>query len=212
MSNLHFETVSAKQLELLEKLGNLNLGKLLGGTALSLQIGHRKSYDLDFVTQEKIGADLVKKVQQVLKNFDLSQRLLSESQYTAFADEVKITFFQDEAPLLHNPQDFENFSLVNIKDIFSSKLYVIGRRATWRDYVDVAICLEQSVCSLKEAVEESVARYQINQRWILDPLTFFDDLEMTPIEWVGKEYSDSQIKDIIIKNVKEYLQNRLSKK
>lgn len=48
MSDLHYKTIASAQHELLNKLGQLKIATLVGGTALSLQIGHRKSSDLDF--------------------------------------------------------------------------------------------------------------------------------------------------------------------
>jgi len=203
--HLHFNTVSSAQRELLEKLGQLGFGVLVGGTALSLQIGHRKSYDLDFVMQDKISDEKLEAIKAVLKQHNLSQRLSSDIQYTAFADEVKITFFQDSASFIHPVQKFANFDLASIDDIFSTKLYIMGRRATWRDYVDVAVCLDQGVCTLEKGLSEAIKRYQVSQRWILDPLSYFDDLEITPIEWIEKDYTDEQIKQIIAKNVKDYL-------
>lgn len=48
---LHLSTIDAQTLELLRKLQQLPIlrhTRLVGGTALALQIGHRKSIDLDF--------------------------------------------------------------------------------------------------------------------------------------------------------------------
>jgi len=52
---LHTETVAPKTLELLNKLMNdttFNHFLLVGGTSLSLQLGHRLSVDLDLFTDE----------------------------------------------------------------------------------------------------------------------------------------------------------------
>ena len=48
---LHLSTVDSTTLELLKKLQSIPIlhnTRLVGGTALALQIGHRKSVDLDF--------------------------------------------------------------------------------------------------------------------------------------------------------------------
>lgn len=48
---LHSSTVESPTLELLkkiQKLPSMTDTRLVGGTALALQIGHRKSVDLDF--------------------------------------------------------------------------------------------------------------------------------------------------------------------
>jgi hypothetical protein len=50
---LHYETVEKPTLDLLKKLMNDNLLKdfnLVGGTALALRLGHRKSIDIDLFT------------------------------------------------------------------------------------------------------------------------------------------------------------------
>lgn len=47
---LHYDTISPGTLELLRKIQSLDMFKdarLVGGTALALQLGHRKSVDLD---------------------------------------------------------------------------------------------------------------------------------------------------------------------
>ena len=49
---LHLETVEYSTLELLRKLQSLPIlrdTRLVGGTALALQLGHRKSVDFDFL-------------------------------------------------------------------------------------------------------------------------------------------------------------------
>ena len=48
---LHYETIYPNTLELLKKIQSLDMFKesrLVGGTALALQLGHRVSIDLDF--------------------------------------------------------------------------------------------------------------------------------------------------------------------
>ena len=51
MSQLFLESISPEQFQLLNEISSIEVGLLVGGTALSLQIGHRRSYDLDFMTK-----------------------------------------------------------------------------------------------------------------------------------------------------------------
>jgi len=207
MSDLHYNTISEDQKQLLQELSSLDFGNLVGGTGLSLQIGHRKSFDLDYVVQTKLTELQLFKIKKELSRHTLSQRLLSDTQYTAFADAVKVTFFQDVAEFLHPIVTLDSTRLVSPKDIFSTKLFVMGKRATWRDYVDVAVCLDQNIQTLEQGIKEAVQRYQVAERWILDPLTYFDDLEMTPIDWIGTSYSDDEIKSILKRSVEHYIKN-----
>ncbi len=66
---LHYETVDATTLELLKELLSIELFKdlrLVGGTSLALQIGHRKSIDLDLFGD--IDVDFLE-ITQVLQQF-----------------------------------------------------------------------------------------------------------------------------------------------
>lgn len=56
--NLHYETVSPLLKETLQKLVNSPIFKdftLIGGTCLSLQLGHRRSIDIDLFTDIDYG-------------------------------------------------------------------------------------------------------------------------------------------------------------
>lgn len=204
MSQLFPKSISQRQQELLQLLGSIEIGTLVGGTALALQLGHRMSYDLDFVTNVFEQSD-VDKLKQSLNTYQLQQHLLSDTQYTAFANDVKITLFEDTAPFLHPIVDFNGARLASYQDIFSTKLYILGRRATWRDYCDIAVILDQHKITLSQGINEAMQRYQVAERWILEPLTYFGDLEMLPIEWIEKEYSEDEIKHILQEAAKEYM-------
>lgn len=199
------QVISSKQEKLLQKLGQHQIGVLVGGTALALQIGHRKSYDLDFLTHSSVDNQTITKIQQALSEYQLSQRLQTDTQYTAFADEIKITLFQDPAPLMHPTLEYLDTKIAAVPDIFATKLYILGRRATWRDYCDIAVCLDQGFAKLDQGIAEAVQRYQVAERWILEPLTYFADVEMMPIEWIDKSYSTDEIKNILIQASTEFI-------
>lgn len=209
ISPLPNQVLSSEQAKLLQKLGQLKIGVLVGGTALALQLGHRKSYDLDFLTHSSVDNHTVTKIQQAISEYQLSQRLQSDTQYTAFADEIKITLFQDTAPLLHPTLEYLGAQIAAVPDIFATKLYILGRRATWRDYCDIAVCLDQGFTKLDRGIAEAVQRYQVAERWILEPLTYFADVEMMPVEWIGKSYTTEQIKNILIQASSNYVNKLL---
>lgn len=59
--NLHYETVSPLLKETLQKLVNSPIFKdftLIGGTCLSLQLGHRRSIDIDLFTDIDYGTNV----------------------------------------------------------------------------------------------------------------------------------------------------------
>ena len=206
MSNLFVDCVTQKHLEFLERLQSLHELTLIGGTALSLQLGHRKSFDLDFVVTTTITNSLVQQVLQALHATSVIQRMQNDDQWTAVCDGISITVFTDTAPFLH-PVIVEK-KLGNIADkhdIFSTKLFVLGRRAAWRDYVDIATCIRHGGTALKQGIQEAVQRYHIADRWILEPLTYFNDLEKVPVEWVRYEMTDIEVQNSIENEVRRII-------
>ena len=68
---LYKETIEPKTLELLTDLQKetlLSSFNLVGGTALSLHLGHRKSIDLDFFTSETFDLEEIKTM--LIKKYD----------------------------------------------------------------------------------------------------------------------------------------------
>jgi hypothetical protein len=81
---LHFETIDLPTLELLIKIQNLSAFtdlRLVGNTSLALQIGHRKSIDLDLFG--KITAD----------EFEVSSQFMEIGQFTVLKNlKILISF------------------------------------------------------------------------------------------------------------------------
>jgi hypothetical protein len=203
MSQWYLDTVTPAHLGILKRAAQFSDLTLVGGTALALQIGHRKSYDLDFVTTQAVAASFIDTFLSAIAPKELHQRLLSTTQYTAFMDGIKVTVFQDTAPLLHETPVLEGSKLAATADIFSTKLFILGKRNAWRDHVDIACCLTQNLVTLKQGIKEAIQRYSITEKWILEPLVYFDDIDMVPVEWIGQVLSEDAIKSILIAKVEK---------
>ena len=103
----HLSTIDSPTLELLKKLmcfdDFVNM-RLVGGTALALQIGHRKSIDLDLFGD--IDFDNVNTA-KVFANFNNTITLKRSKNINIFSiDDVKV--------------DFVNYSYSMVKKIFAS--------------------------------------------------------------------------------------------
>ncbi len=208
MSQWHLETITQSHLQILKKAAQFSDLTLVGGTALALQIGGRKSYDLDWVITKNVTSPFIDKFLSALEPKELQQRLQSDTQYTAFMDGIKVTVFQDKAPLLHETVVLDGARLASVADIFSTKLFVLGKRNVWRDYVDIACCLKNKSVTLKQGMDEAIQRYKVTQKWILEPLVYFQDIEMVPIEWVNGEMTEDEIKNILTEEVKKLVEEK----
>ena len=211
MSLIYKNTITPQHEKLMDQLSNLfDRQLLIGGTGLALQIGHRKSEDLDYVVFKSIPADITTRLKHLTPGSTWQHRLQNDQQYTGFCDGLKITFFHDPVEFLHPPIKLGKTLIVAVPDIFSSKLFTIGRRAVWRDYVDIAIILDHELVSLEQGINEAHHRHSVVEKWILEPLTYFADVLEVPIEYIEQQYSRQQIEAIIEREVGVYLDRKLA--
>jgi len=143
--------------KIFEKISLLECVKeyvLIGGTALALQIMHRKSEDLDFCKWHKNKNELLKVdwyniQQQLLTVGDTKITLLSKTQCDFLVENVRITFLVDnkfKEPLeLQKIHYLNNIYIVDIESIAVMKMEVITHRNLFRDFYDIYSILKQGV-------------------------------------------------------------------
>lgn len=154
---------------------------LAGGTALALQSGHRRSYDLDFFTENK-GFD-EKGVEKILNNQgEWVTNNISEGTVFGILSKTKMSliaypFFTPAEKI----SKFGTVSLLAIGDIAIMKIVAISQRGKKRDFFDLYwIC--NNVVSLQESILKVDKQYSVRQNptHILKSLVYFQDAEDDP--------------------------------
>ena len=65
-------------------------------------------------------------------------------------------------------------------------------------------CLKKKIVSLESGIQEAMTRYSVVQKWILEPLTYFNDIEVVPVEWLNdNELTQEEVKTLILKEVEK---------
>lgn len=211
MSKIHLELLDEKRQKVFLDLSLFkDEGYLAGGTALALQINHRRSEDFDIFVNKTIDNKLRLKIKKIFGNVDFY--LDNEDQINLLTkDGVKITFLWYYFPRIGLPIRTESISLASIDDIMADKSITIGRRAVWRDYVDVFYVLKNKMSTMASVI--SLAKKKFKNEFIetqfLEQLMYFDDLEITPIEFVGKPYPVDEVRLFLEQEVKAYVRNRI---
>src|SRR5580658_7900340 len=103
---LHEETVEAGTLALIRKLSSdpaLSQFVLVGGTALALQLGHRKSVDVDLFSRRPFQAMGIG--EHIQKNYNANQIATIENGVTGFVDGVKTTLISHQYDWLRRPEE-----------------------------------------------------------------------------------------------------------
>ena len=79
------------------------------------------------------------------------------------------------------------------------KAYALGKRAKWKDYIDLHVILKnyhhlQDICGrAKERFE-----YLFSEKLFRQQLCYFQDIDQTEqVEFVGTEISDAEVKEFL---------------
>jgi len=154
---------------------------LIGGTALSLQIHHRLSEDLDFCKWQDDPKIIDKeipwpKIEKLLKPFgSIKTEILSLEQTNFTLNDVKISFYSNDHARSSEIETKISYEQIRLADIFSlgaMKLEVMSRRREFRDYYDVYSILMAGV-SVKDIVDRcgKYSRHRMKSKMILGILS-----------------------------------------
>lgn len=159
---LQAHTVSAPLLDLTRQLCALPALEhfhLAGGTAIALQIGHRKSIDIDFFTPHSFDATSLRATLESL--FQLRTNEVLKNGLLGEINSIKADFLSHQYPLLHEPVVLEGVRMYHLSDLVAMKLNaIVGNGTRLKDYVDVAF-LSSRFC-LEEMVDCFVRKYPLS--------------------------------------------------
>jgi hypothetical protein len=204
---MHYEILDNKRQELLPLFASLKKKfYLAGGTALALQLGHRRSEDFDFFTREKF--DEQRLLVQLKEIFGSRRMEILQQEWQTVdlaVDGIKLSFFYLPYPLLENTIDDANFCLASVTDIGCTKLNAITGRSVNKDFVDLFYIFKQ--ISLPELIVKAKQKMsELNENVVLKSLVYFDELQIEPLEFLpGKEVNTEEIKKFMVAEVKKYM-------
>jgi len=204
---LFYEILDRERREMLPILKNFKQDfYLAGGTSLALQIGHRKSIDFDFFTSKSIDtSELFEKSLEIFTPNEVLKIQEEKNTLSLFVNKnIKISFFKYKYPLVKKLKEEKSFQLASILDIAAMKLAAIISRSTQKDFVDLYFILQNH--SLEEVLLVAKEKFKdINDILFLKAMTFFDDIEEDPVEFVSnKKIEFSEIKNFLVQAVKKY--------
>ena len=201
---LHYETIEQSTLDLLKRIqsiSELSGLRLVGGTALALILGHRKSIDLDFFGRiEESPEELAYYMSQLGETEILKA---SKNINTFLVDNVKVDFVNYHFEWIQQPLQTDGLILAKQKDIAAMKLSAITGRGTKKDFIDLYYLLKQY--SLSEIFEFYSEKYPAGSHFLtLRSLLYFEDAEKTVMpKMLDKSLTWETIKEKIIRETKK---------
>ena len=156
---------------------------LIGGTAISMQIGKRLSEDLDFckwtthLKTDKPTVDwpAIEKELETVGNID-SRNILGFDQVNFVVSGVKISFLTKQknlSPVKHPVPILENIMTADLDSLGIMKIELMLRRSEWRDYYDIYSLLKEGK-SLKAMISGASA-YSKHRLKTRDALNFLSN-------------------------------------
>jgi hypothetical protein len=212
---LYLDSLGKDHQEVFSKLKDFSGEFVLsGGTALMLQINHRRSFDFDCFSGEPIDKTLLPKVRRIFGSKINVQVDNQDMLLFTTPQKVKIDFVYYPYPPLHGLLKSGSIPLFDVRDLASNKAYTVGRRATWRDYVDIFVLLRKNLVGLDNVIAEAKKRFmgEFSEKLFLEQLVYFKDLEIFPIDFIERKFIEEEIKDFFRMEVRRYTKAKLSKK
>lgn len=204
---LHTETVLASTLDLLKKIQSLrdmSDMRLVGGTALALHLGHRKSIDLDLFGHFDERASFRARLVAAGHVADGAENGAVQS---LRVDDVKVDFVNYPYPWLHEPVSEGGIVLADVRDIAAMKLSAAANRGRKKDFIDIAVLLERF--SLKEMFDLYQRKFSVSEfSFALRGLTYFDDAEDDPMPEMLVALTWKDVKRKIESVVREFVKQR----
>jgi hypothetical protein len=206
----YYETVDEGTLGLLKQLqalGILSEMRLVGGTSLALQIGHRKSIDIDLFGN--LSSDYDSLIDELKTLGEVVPLKNSKNIHSLLINEIKVDIVNYEYKWLSNKISADNIYLATIDDIAAMKLNAIIGRGSKKGFIDLFFILKDY--SLATIMGFYTKKYNDGSAFlVLKSLIYFEDAEIEEMPFMFNNITWQIVKDSIKKAHASYMtQNEL---
>jgi len=205
----HEEVLGAAAIEVFERMGEqreLALFYLAGGTGVALQLGHRRSIDLDLFTERPWSFDRVRPALSVV-----GQTVVDRAEPGTFIGTVggvRVSLFYYEAPLLAEPIPTRfGIPVASLIDLACMKLIAVSQRGSRKDFVDLYYLGDHGI-AVRDIVKALARKYpstEYNPVHLLRSLAYFEDAEAEPDPVMLVPYSWDRVRRYALEQSQELL-------
>jgi len=194
---MHKEILTEQQVKLLPLIADFSEDfGLVGGTAIALHLGHRRSIDFDLFSSEGFGnQSLLNKISTFSKPDEILVNKLDE--LTLIIKGVKITFFYYPYNVAYSENFGHRIKIPSLLTLAAMKAFALGYRAKWKDYVDLYFIIQNSI-SIDQISRkgQEIFGNEFNEKLFRSQLAYFDTInhEETVEYLPGFEVEDEIIK------------------
>ncbi len=206
---MYWNIFDRNRYDLLKKLSeevSINDYYMIGGTALSLQLGLRESYDFDFCVKGEFNNELLLEELKKIGNIEVIQN--QKGTCDVLLNGVQVSFFYYPNKVLKDfikVEEIPNLNFASILDIATMKVVAIGGRGAKKDFFDLFNIIKKCNINTYELVEglKQKCGENINYVNIIMGLSYFEDAEDEILPNTFVDYNWGEIKKFFIEFQKE---------
>jgi predicted nucleotidyltransferase component of viral defense system len=207
---LHLNTIDDSVHKLLLELSSFDFLQqfaLAGGTSLALQIGHRKSIDIDLFAFEDVN---MHEVSLLLENSfkNITIRRTTPVFIFCAVNSIKCDLVKHSSHKLINPiKTADGVRMFSVEDIAAMKLNAICGRGSKKDFYDIYSLLK--TFTLKELLDFYDYKFQSDNSWMaLRSMIYFEDADKQEEPELIEKFPDwDAIKKSLLKTVTNFNPN-----
>ncbi len=174
---------------------------MIGGTALSLQLGLRESYDFDFCVPEKFNNEVL--LEELGSLGELKVKQNQKGTCDIILNGVQVSFFYYPNKVINNfvtADELPKLKMASVLDIAVMKVVAIGGRGSKKDFFDLYNIMNKCKISIEEIANGLVQKCgeKTNYVNIIMGLSYFEDAEQEELPKLYIEYDWKKIKEFFI--------------
>jgi hypothetical protein len=197
---MHLKVLNKDQIDLLPTIAKFKREYyLVGDTAIALQIGHRESICFDLFKLKSLRkSEIYKKIEQdklkIIHGFE------DYNQLNLVVNNVKLTFFQFPYQIETTKEIKGIIKMPDLLTLAAMKAFALGRRAKWKDYVDLYFLLKNHY-TVNEISEKAKQLFDVefNEKLFKMQLSFFKGISYQEevVYIIPNPPTDQDIKDFL---------------
>lgn len=203
---MHDEVLTQSAAALLPFLLRFKDFYLAGGTALALQMGHRRSIDFDLFSHKPLPKGLLTQVKRACIPHSVVVTYSSPEQLNVLIGNVKTTFLFFPYPVIDLFVMHRDLSLASIREIAAMKALSIGKRLAFKDYVDWYFMLKEKRVTLPDVISLAQKKFggDFNDRLFLGQLVSLSDVPEQTIDFLRDAVDKKEIEKFLEHAIKDF--------
>lgn len=197
----HKEILTEEQLKLLPLIRKFKRNcYLVGGTAIALQLAHRRSINFDLFTKSNMNRE---SLEERIKKYGYKFKVIEQTpqELIFIIGKARITFHQFFYSI-NAAKDFEEVIRVpSLLDLAALSALALGDRVKWKDYIDLYFIFKNNI-SLKQIVKKASSLFAegFSEKLFREQLSYFEGIDNNEaVQYLVPEPSKDKIKQFLTK-------------